>query len=200
VGGGPAQTDKVPPSPTPPPPTCPTRSAGALAAATMPPGGAAVASASSAGCEVDDVEWVRCFTRHGASRPVKASLISPRPPQPQGLPRHPQWRGRQGPHGTSQGSSRTSGGRPQPHTPATAPHTNLPWSSTPNGLPSERSAIKDMQGHHTNTKNYYLRKGQLSVGDCGSTHHTPPSTPGIIPVTRSNSHHGKSVQGPPGTI
>jgi len=40
-------------------------------------------------CEVDDSEWVRYFTRHGVPRPAKARLISPMPPQPQGLPRHP---------------------------------------------------------------------------------------------------------------
>jgi len=44
-------------------------------------------------CEVDDVEWARCFTRHGVPRPAKARLISSRPPLPQRLPRHPQWRG-----------------------------------------------------------------------------------------------------------
>jgi len=44
-------------------------------------------------CEVGDVDWVRCFTRHGVPTPAKACRISPRPPQPQGLPRHPQWRG-----------------------------------------------------------------------------------------------------------
>ena len=56
---------------------------------------------TSANCEVDDVEWVRCFSRHGVPRPAKACLISPRPPQPQGLPRNPQWRGRPGPDGSS---------------------------------------------------------------------------------------------------
>jgi len=122
-------------------------------------------------CEVDVVEWVRYFTRHGVPRPAKECLISSRAPQPQGLPRHPRWRSRQGPHGTSQGSSRTSGGRPQPHTPGAAPHTNLPRSSTPNGFPAERSTIKYMQCRHTNTKTYDLRKGQLSLGDCGRTLH-----------------------------
>jgi len=126
-------------------------------------------------CEVDDVEWVRFFTRHGVPRPAKACLISPRPPQPQGLPRHPQWRGRQGPHGASQGSSRTSGGRPQPHTQGASTHTNLPRSSTPNGFPAERSTNKYMQCHNTNTKTYDLRKRQLSLGDCGSTLHTSGS-------------------------
>jgi len=144
-------------------------------------------------CEVDDVEWVHYFSRHRVPRPAKACLISSRTPQPQGLPRHPRWRSRQGPHGTSQGSSRTSGGRPQTHTPGAAPHKNLPRSSTPNGFPAERSTIKYMQCHHTNTKTYDLRKSQLSLGDCGSTLHTPPSTPGIIPLTRSNSCHRKSM-------
>jgi len=151
-------------------------------------------------CKVDDVEWVRYFTRHGVPRPAKAPLISPRPPLPQRLPRHPQWRSRQGPHYTSQGSSRTSRGRPQPHTPGAAPHTNLPRSSTPNGFPAERYTNKYTQCHQTNTKTYDLRKGQLSLGDCESTLHTPPSTPGIIAATRSNSRHRKSVQVAPGTI
>jgi len=122
-------------------------------------------------CEVDDVDWVRCFTRHGVPRPAKACLLSPRSPQPQGLPRHPQWRGRQGPHGASQGSSRTSGGRPQPHTQGAAPHTNLLRSSTPNGIPAETSTNKYMQCHHANTKTYDTRKGALSLGDCGSSLH-----------------------------
>jgi len=119
-------------------------------------------------CEVDDVEWVHCFTRH---MPGKACLISLRPPQPRGLPRHAQWRGRQGPYGGSQGSSRTSGGRPQPHTQGGAPHTNPPLSSTPNGFPAERSTNKYMQCHLTNIETYDLRKGQLSLGDFGSTLH-----------------------------
>jgi len=72
-------------------------------------------SMRSGRCEVDDVKRVRYFTRHGVPRPAKACLISPRPPQPRGLPRHPRWRIRQGPHGASQGSSHTSGVRPQPH-------------------------------------------------------------------------------------
>ena len=116
-------------------------------------------------CEVDDVKWVRYFTRHGVPRPSKARLISPGPSLPQRLPRHPQWRGRQGPHYTSQGSSRTSRGRAQPHTQGAAPHTNLPGSSTPNGFPAERYTNKYKQCHQTNTKIYYLRKGQLSLGD-----------------------------------
>jgi len=91
-------------------------------------------------CEVDDVEWVRCFTKHGGPRPAQARLISRRSPRPQRLPRHPQWPGPQGPHGTSHGSARTSGGRPQPHTQDAAPHTNLPRSSTFNGSPP-----KDLQ-------------------------------------------------------
>ena len=91
-------------------------------------------------CEVHDVEWVRCFTRHGVPRPEKAHLISHRPPRPQRLPRRPQWPGPQGPHCTSQRSSRTSGGRQQPHTQDAAPGKNLPRSSTPNGFPR-----KDLQ-------------------------------------------------------
>jgi len=90
--------------------------------------------------EVDDVERVRYFTKHGVPRPAQARLISRRPLRPQRLPRHPQWPGPQGPHGTSQGRARTSGGRPQPHTQDAAPHTNLPRSSAPNGSPP-----KDLQ-------------------------------------------------------
>jgi len=115
---------------------------------------------------------VRCFTRHGVPRPVKASLISPGPPQPQGLPRHPQWRCRQGPNGPPQNSFRISGRRPQPHTPGASPHTNVSRSSTRNWIPAERSTFKNMQCHHTNTKTYDLLKGQLTLGDCGSTRHT----------------------------
>jgi len=143
---------------------------------------------------------VRCFTRHGVPRLAKARLISPRPPLPQRLPRHPQWRGRQGPHYTFEGSSRTSGGRPQPHTQGAAPHTNLPRSSTPHGFPAERSTNQYRQCRQSNIKIYDLRKGHLSLGDCESALHTPPSTPGIIAATRSNSCHRKSVQGSPGTI
>ena len=91
-------------------------------------------------CEVDDVEWVRYFTMHGAPRPAQARLISRRPPRPHRLPRHPQWPGPQGPLGPSQGSSRTSGGRPQPHSQDAAPHKILPRSSTPEGSPP-----KDLQ-------------------------------------------------------
>jgi len=120
-------------------------------------------------CKVDDVEWVRYFTRHGVPRPAMVCLISPRPPQPQGRSRHAQWRGRQGPHGASQGSSRTFGGRPQPHSQGAAPHKSLPRSSAFNGFPAERSTNNYIQCHHTNTKTYDVRKGQLSLRDCGST-------------------------------
>jgi len=151
-------------------------------------------------CEVDDFEWVRYFTRHGVLRPAKARLISPIPPQPQGLPRHPRWRGRQGPHGASQGSSRTPRGRPQPHTQGAAPHTILPRSSTPDGFPAERSTNKCMRCYHTNTKTAEVRMGQLSMRDCESTLHTPPSTLGIIAATPSISSPRQSVQRSPGTI
>jgi len=57
-----------------------------------------------------------------------------------------------------------------------------------------------MQCHQTNTTTYDIPKGQLSLGDCGSTLHTPPSTPGIIAATSSNSRHRKPVQGFAGTI
>jgi len=153
-----------------------------------------------AGCEVDDVEWVRCFTRHCVSRPAKACLISPRPPQPQGLPRLPQWRGRQGPHGTSQGSSRTSGGRPQPQTPGAAPHTNLPRSSTPNGFPAE-----DLQSSTCSVATQIQRLTTYARANCpwgtAEVHFTLPPVPqGVIPPTWSNSRHRKSMQGSPGTI
>jgi len=137
---------------------------------------------------------------HSVPRPANARLMSLRQPLPQRFPRHPQWRGRQGSHYTSQGSSRTSGGRPQPRTQSAAPHTNLPRSSTPNGFPAKRYTNKHMQCHQTNAKTYYLLKSQLSLGDCESTVHTPPSTPGIIAATLSSSHHRKPVQGSPGTI
>ena len=105
--------------------------------------------------EVDDVEWVRYFTKHDVFRPAKALLISRRPPRPQRLPRHPQWPGPQGPHGTSQGSARTSGGRPQPRTQNAAPHTNRSRSATPNGSPP-----KDL---HTSTRSVTRQIQQLTT-------------------------------------
>lgn len=157
-------------------------------------------SMRSGRCEVDDVKRVRYFTRHGVPRPGKACMISARPPQPQGLLRPLQWRGRQGPRGAFQGSSRTSAGRPQPHTKGATPHTNLSRSSTPDRFPSERSINKNMQCHHTNSNTYDLRKGRLSLGDCRSTLHTDLSTPGIIAANRSKSRHRDSVQSSPRTI
>jgi len=42
-----------------------------------------------------------------------------------------------------------------------------------------------MQCHHTNTKTYDLRKGQLSLGDCGSTLHTGRAAIGAAPRGRN---------------
>jgi len=127
-------------------------------------------------CEVDDVEWVRCFTMHGAPRPAQARLTSRRPPRPQSLPRHPQWPGPQGPHGTSQGSTRTSGGRPQPHTQDTALHTNLPRSSTPNGSPP-----KDLQTSTCSVTRQIQRLTTYARASCpwgtAEVHFTPCALP-----------------------
>jgi len=106
---------------------------------------------------------VRYFTKHGVPRPAQARLISRRPPRPQRLPRHPQWPGPLGPHGTSQGSGRTSGGRPQPHTQEVAPHTNLPRSSTPNGSPP-----KDLQTRTCSVSRQIQRLTTYARASCPS--------------------------------